>query len=206
MLTPSLALTRTVIGILQGIFLYWLYHATEAKSWPATDPYAFAMMVTAGATVPLLAIDGLGHLRPRTLGLWLVFATLLACGVAGYGVYRDANLALSLAQALFVIFFIFFIMQSLIVAGESEGRIIASYPRYFDVSWTLGVQFVLALLLLVRDSGDDDGTGVFAPRHRRARKSRGRRTHAYADSIVLVAAGDDALRRAVRAGAAGCRP
>jgi hypothetical protein len=53
MLTPSLALTRTVIGILQGIFLYWLYHATEAKSWPATDPYAFAMMVTAGATVPL---------------------------------------------------------------------------------------------------------------------------------------------------------
>jgi hypothetical protein len=80
MLTPSLALTRTVIGILQGIFLYWLYHATEAKSWPATDPYAFAMMVTAGATVPLLAIDGLGHLRPRTLGLWLVFATLLVVG------------------------------------------------------------------------------------------------------------------------------
>ena len=101
--TPSLALTRTVIGILQGIFLYWLYHATEAKSWPATDPYAFAMMVTAGATVPLLAIDGLGHLRPRTLGLWLVFATLLACGVAGYGVYRDAtgvNLAVSLARTL----------------------------------------------------------------------------------------------------------
>jgi hypothetical protein len=149
--TPSLALTRTVIGILQGIFLYWLYHATEAKSWPATDPYAFAMMLTAGAAVPLLAIDGLGHLRPRTLGLWLVFATLLACGVAGYGVYRDAtgvNLALSLARALFVIFFIFFIMQSLIVAGESEGRIVASYPRYFDVSWTLGVQFVLALLFL----------------------------------------------------------
>lgn len=149
--TPSLALTRTVIGILQGIFLYWLYHATEATSWPATDPYAFAMMVTAGAAVPLLAIDGLGHLRPRTLGLWLVFATLLACGVAGYGVYRDAtgvNLALSLARALFVIFFIFFIMQSLIVAGESEGRIVASYPRYFDVSWTLGVQSILALLFL----------------------------------------------------------
>jgi hypothetical protein len=41
-----------------------------------------------------------------------------------------------------------FVMQSLIVAGQSEGRIIASYTRYFDISWNLGVQVALALLFV----------------------------------------------------------
>ncbi len=146
----SLALTRTLIGLLQGGFLYLLYNAVETKSWPATDPYAVAMMATAGSAVPLLAISGLGNLRLRTLGPWLVVATLLCCGIAFYGVYRGPALiygifTLSVAPALSIVFFI---MQSLIMAGEADRRIIAAYPRYFDVSWKLGVQFVLALLFL----------------------------------------------------------
>jgi hypothetical protein len=149
----SLALTRTLIGLLQGGFLYLLYNAVETKSFPATDPYAFAVMTTASCAVPLLAVIGLGNLRLRTLVSWLAVATLLCGGIAAHGVYRgllptDWLFGLSAAPALFVIFFIFFIMQSLIAAGEADGRIIASYPRYFDMSWKLGVQIVLALLFL----------------------------------------------------------
>ena len=124
----SLALTRTLIGLLQGGFLYLLYYAVEAKSWPATDPYALAMMTTAGSAVPLLAVSGLGNSRLRTLLAWLVVATLLCCGIAAYGVYRgpaltNGLLALSIAPALFVIFFI---LQSLIMASEADRRIVAA--------------------------------------------------------------------------------
>jgi hypothetical protein len=146
----SLALTRTLIGLLQGGFLYLLYNAAETRSWPATDPYTFAVMTTAGCAVPLLAVIGLGNLRPRTLVSWLVVATLLCGGIAAHGVYRgswptDWPFGVIVALALFVIFII---MESLIAAGEADRRIIASYPRYFDMSWKLGVQFVLALLFL----------------------------------------------------------
>jgi hypothetical protein len=143
----SLALVRMLIGLLQGGFLYFLYSAADGKFWPATDPYALAMMISVGVTVPLLAIDGLGNLRPRTLSVWLVIAALLSCGIAAHSIYAGiSGLAiLGVGPALFIIFFI---LHALIVAGQSEGRIVAGYPRYFDVSWKLGVQFALALLFL----------------------------------------------------------
>ncbi|MGH6716000.1 MAG: DUF4153 domain-containing protein [Bradyrhizobium sp.] len=146
----SLAFTRPLIGLLQGGFLYLLYFLVETKSWPAGNLYAVPMMATAGAIVPLLAISGLGNLRPRTLGPWLVAAVLLCCGIAAYGVYRGAaptDLLFS-GGTEWALSVILFIMQSLIMAGDADRRIIASYPRYFDVSWKLGIQVVLALLFL----------------------------------------------------------
>jgi hypothetical protein len=142
-----LAVARTLIGLLQGGFLYFLYSAVDAKFWPATDPYALAMMIAAGVAVPLLAIDGLGNLRPRTLGIWLVLATLLCCGIAAHRVYIGAGggFIFGIGGALFVVLFI---LHALIVAGQSEGRVIAGYPRYFDVSWKLGIQCILALLFV----------------------------------------------------------
>lgn len=146
----SLALTRAVIGLLQGVFLWLLYQAVETQSWPATDPSALAAMAIAGSAVPLLAIIGLGNLRPRTLGPWLVAATLICIGIAAHGVYRESPLstgffAWGAARGLVIIFFI---LQSLITASDADRRIVAAYPRYFDVAWKLGVQLALALLFL----------------------------------------------------------
>jgi hypothetical protein len=145
----SLALARLSVGLIQGALLYFLYSASETKSWPATDPYLFAILATIGCAVPILAINALGHLRSIALVCWLVIACMMCGVVAAHNVYRGGfNLPLDWIPLSLLLFVICFVMQSLVIAGQSEGRIIASYPRYFDVSWNLGVQVALALLFV----------------------------------------------------------
>ena len=147
----SLALSRTAIGLLQGIVLYFLYTAYETKSWPATDGPIFAALLAPATYVPLMLVAALGHLRPRTLVPWILVALAVSAGLAFYDIVRDPVLPgtsavrilpnggfwLALATALFI-------THSLIAAGESDRRIVAKYETYFDVSWKLAVQLVLA--------------------------------------------------------------
>jgi hypothetical protein len=148
---------RLAIGLVQGLILYGLHYAYTHKTWPATDPAAFAPLLTVAIFVPLKAISGLGNMRLRTLALWLAGATILCGAIAFYDVFREPilfgvyteqthilpsfNVALALAAILFI-------SHTLIVAGETDRKWIADYSTYFDISWKHGVQAVLGLVFV----------------------------------------------------------
>jgi Domain of unknown function (DUF4153) len=150
----SIAWTRALVGLAQGVALYLLYRASEVKGWPATEPLAFAALLLVAAFVPLIVVAGLANMRARTLTVWALVAAVICAGLAVHDILRDPlqiygrspgeprivpTLVLWPCLAL-----ILFVGHALIVAGEADRRFVASYPRFFDVSWKHGVQLALA--------------------------------------------------------------
>jgi hypothetical protein len=151
----STAVIRALIGLVQGAALFLLYDAVTEKMWPATNGEIFAPLLTVALFVPAIVVAALDNMRMRTLAIWAVAATIVCAGLAFYDIFRSPfepyggaprpgptlELFFALAAGLFI-------SHSLIAAGEAEHRLIASYPRYFDVSWKQGVQLVLAILFV----------------------------------------------------------
>lgn len=157
----ALAAFRAGLGLVQGIAIYALFRAVEAKSWPATDGLIFAPSLAVLVLLPPLIASSISHLRPRTFAIWIVTATVLCAGLSWYDVFRDPDaisyqafggpqvagstqriaptnaLWLWLSTGLFI-------AHSLILSGEADRRFIARYSTYFDISWKLGLQFALA--------------------------------------------------------------
>jgi drug/metabolite transporter superfamily protein YnfA len=153
-----LAVARTVIGVAQGAALYFLYAALEAKTWPATEPLLFAPLVLTVTLVPLMAVAGLGNLRPRTFTIWTVGVAALLVGLAVYDILRGNIGPPGLATVVAVGTIAatetvrnlpstglwnaalggLFIAHSLVVSGDADRKFIASYTRYFDVAWKHG--------------------------------------------------------------------
>lgn len=134
MMTGStMAITRIVLGIAQGLALYFLYRAFEAKAWPAMNGLVFAPLLLTTVFVPIIAAAGLGNLRARTLILWVVLAAALLSGLA----IHDVTRGISETTATFpretpspILWFFaaagLFIAQSLVVAGDKDRRFVAS--------------------------------------------------------------------------------
>ena len=160
---PRVGGWRILLGLLQGLLLYLLYHATTSSSWPATQPLAFGPLVLAASFVPLILISGLGHLDRRRLVLWGGCAALLLAALAGYDAWRVADLSLPAPTAArqydtpgvyrspfpsWRLWFFaatgFFIAHTLVLAAVRDGRRIAAYPTYFDTAWKLGVQLAFS--------------------------------------------------------------
>jgi Domain of unknown function (DUF4153) len=168
MTRAPLAITRAVIGVAQGAALYFLYAALEAKTWPATAPALFAPLLLTMTLVPVIAVAGLGNLRPRTFAVWTVAAAVLLVGLAAYDILRGDTAPPGLGAVIVVgavaasdmsrnlpspalwnaVLGGLFIAHSLIVSGDADRKFIASYPRYFDVAWKHGVQFILVLIFV----------------------------------------------------------
>ena len=156
--SQQIFLARLVIGLVQGLILYLLYFAHDQKAWPATDPNLFAPLLLVFLFVPLLALQGLGNLRKRTLILWTVIAVAIAAGFAWYDVWHawptdlrwiDGK-AVSVAHVtptprvlIFTAAFLF-VSHALISCGEADRRILPRYPVLFDLAWKLGVQVGIA--------------------------------------------------------------
>jgi hypothetical protein len=155
MSTSQITWTRLVIALLQGLALLVLQQAAQHRFWPATDGPIFAALWATAFFIALLAISGLGNLRPRTLAIWAIAATILCASIAAYDIWRRPDVIIGLRATptpnIFPDFAtwaalaaILFIVHTLIVAGEADHRFIATYPRHFDIAWKHGVQAVLA--------------------------------------------------------------
>lgn len=149
----ALAISRLIAGGLQGVVLYLLYLSVDTASWPSTNPYWMAPLLMVFVFVPLLFLQAVGTMRPRTLMLWTAAATALLAALAWYDIWRQwqpsgfgvtGDSAMTFALVAFAIIGLF-IAQSLIAAGDAERKYIASYAAYFDAAWKIGVQLALAV-------------------------------------------------------------
>jgi hypothetical protein len=157
-----LALFRLIVGLGQGLALYLLYSAYDAKVWPATSGYVFAPLVLVALFVPMIAIVGAGNLRTRTLIVWLAAAAALIAALAWYDIWRNWPAEFvppkrpveELPNILpsFALFFFLgaglFIAHALIAAGDADRKFMASYTSHFDVAWKLGVQIALSAVFV----------------------------------------------------------
>lgn len=155
--TTKVAIVRLIIGLIQGLALYALYHAIESNAWPATEPYLFAPLLLVGLFVPVLLVSSLGHLEKRRAGAWVLVAGIIVAGLGFYDIWRgghESNFDLSGADDARVRFFsplvfIFtaaglYISHALILAGTSDQRAIARYPTYFEMAWKLIIQVMFS--------------------------------------------------------------
>lgn len=150
----SIALTRTLVGLAQGIALYLLYRASETGGWSATEPLVFAGLLVSAVFVPLIVVAGMGNLRASTLAVWALLAAAVCAGLGVYDIFRDplamygataGQPRIAPSPALWACLgLVLFIGHALIVAAETERKFVASYTRHFDVSWKHGVQLALA--------------------------------------------------------------
>ena len=152
----TLAAARLIAGFAQGIALYLLYLADDGKTWPAPDPYWMTPLALVFLFVPLLFIQAVGTMRPRTLLIWMVSAaTVLAvlgwCDVWRQGLPRPAGFSdsgeMTFALLAFTVIGLF-IAQSLITAADIERRYVASYAAYFEAAWKLEIQLLLSAVFV----------------------------------------------------------
>ncbi len=149
--STRVAWARLGLGVLQGLVLYFLYHATKTHHWPANEPLLFAPLLVVFVFVPVLVISGLGHIPAKTLGKWVLAATLIAAGLGFHDSWRinDAT-AQPFPTAILWTFGVagFFIAHALVLAAATDQRRIASYPSYFDSAWKLLVQMMFSGLFV----------------------------------------------------------
>jgi hypothetical protein len=105
-----------------------------------------------------MVILSLGHLRWRTLLVATIVALLLFAGLGFHAGNREATLptastvfwwALPLVWGISAgLTLLFFIGISLLVAGDQDRRLIASYTTYHEVFWRHVKQFVVAAVFV----------------------------------------------------------
>jgi hypothetical protein len=144
---------RLIVGLAQGLALYLLYSAFEDKTWPATNGTLFAPLATVALFVPLVFIQGLGTARLRTLVIWTLLAAAIVAFFAGYDIWHgwpetDTPRQMAEGTTLFLTAVFLFIAHALVIAGATDGKIVARYHTYFDVAWKQGLQLVLGGLFV----------------------------------------------------------
>ncbi len=162
-LSKPVATARLVIGFLQGLALYLLYHAAQDKIWPWTDRLLYAPLLLVTLFLPLVLLFGIGVLRRRALAAWAGVALMILIGLALHDAIRaesgdvvaggflsgwrlGATLSLMLVALTALALFI---AQSLVTAGDAAKTLIAPYPRYFEAAWKLELQVALAGLFVL---------------------------------------------------------
>jgi hypothetical protein len=149
------AAIRLVIGLVQGVALWWLTRSwTDGRGyehpafWPATDPWLFGWLFIVFAFVPVVLLAGVGRLRPATLAIWGVAAAAVLAALAFYDIDRQGTrLDHPFLSPIFMAFtaVALFIAHHLIVPADRERRLVAPYPAYFDTAWMAGVQLALSI-------------------------------------------------------------
>lgn len=156
----SVAGTRLLVGMLQGLALYLIFQAAEDKLWVADNSGLFAALLLALTIAPVLLVSGLGHIPPKTLWRWLLPATAVLALLGYYDIWRgagapywdyvkSADMARFPSPELWVhVVAGFFIAQSLVSAAVIDGRRIASYRSLFESASKLLIQVAFAAVFV----------------------------------------------------------
>jgi len=166
---------RLVIGLTQGLALYLLYSAYDAKAWPATQGLMFAPLLLVFLFIPTLLISALGEMPLRKAIIWagIALAVIAVLGFfdnwsawpqdwvneRAYGANKSAagwQPHVIPSPQLFVFGAAgLFIAHALVIGANIDHRIRASYPTHFDIAWkgaiqlAFGAAFVGAFWLLL---------------------------------------------------------
>ncbi len=132
---------RLLLGLIQGLVLYGL---SESRGEIAPEWLAAVYLVA--LFVPLIAIGGLGALRPITLAAWAAAAATLLAGLGWYDVSRwtDGEHQVFSPSVFFAAAALVFVTHHLVAGGDEARKWIAPYERYFDLGWRHGAQLALA--------------------------------------------------------------
>ena len=165
--TPSqirnTGILRLAIGLVQGIFLWWLIRSREGVladatasgvpptyHWPASDPAVFLALFMVAALTPPVLLAGAGRMRPIALAVW---GLLVAAVLAAIGAWDGLNsvrpewdsapqptpVVMAAAMAML------FVAHHLVQPALARRRWVARYPDYFDVAWKAAVQLALSI-------------------------------------------------------------
>jgi len=144
------ALTRLAIGLAQGIALFLLQQADEAKTWPATAPMLYAPLLLCVLMVPLIPLSALSAMRRSALIAWSAVAAALVAIMAIHAAWAGAAPerlgAGPLSPPVFVAAAaLLFIAHHLVQPAEAAGKPVAPYADYFDLVGTNVVRLFLSL-------------------------------------------------------------
>lgn len=138
---------RIAIGFVAGVLVWALNEAGDQKVWPATVLPLFGALTLVALLLPFVLVGGLGALRTRTMVLWSGATAVLYAALG----WHDMTRGFSSAQEPWVspALMIFgaaglFIGHHLVAGSDADRRVIAAYPRYFDLAWKHGVQLALS--------------------------------------------------------------
>lgn len=148
----SLGAARLVVGLAQGVLLWFVHQSIEPGRWMADEPRLFVPMLLLFGYAPIVLLGGMGRLRATALVIWTACAAL---ALAGLGYHHATTWAVGEQQHgawgsnPFPLFAFtaaaLFIAHHLILPAQAERRWIASYPAYFDTAWKAGVQLALSV-------------------------------------------------------------
>lgn len=138
---------RLAIGLVAGLAVWGLQEAADQKVWPATTPPltgALAMTVLAASFV---LVGGLAALRVRTLAIWTSAVAVLYALLGWHDLTRGfADVRQPWPSPGLMAFGAagLFIAHHLVAGADADRKVIARYPRYFDLAWKHGVQLALS--------------------------------------------------------------
>lgn len=152
----SVARTRLLVGLLQGLALYLIYQAAENKLWTAGNSGLYSALLMVLIIAPVLLVSGLGHMPAKTLWRWLLPAAAVLALLGYYDIWRGvgapywdsvqtADAARFPSPELWVHTVAgFLIAHTLVSAAAIDGRRIAGYRVYFESASKLLIQFAFA--------------------------------------------------------------
>jgi hypothetical protein len=166
--SQRLFLARLAIGLTQGLALYLLYRAVDAKLWPATQGMVFAPLLLVLLAAPVGLSLSLDAMPLRRALLWVVLASSVLALLGFFDNWMAWPLEWSYGSGSNPTPHIFpspqmfvaggaglFIAHALVVGAITDRQLRAHYPTHFDVAWKMAVQlalsaaFVLAFWLLL---------------------------------------------------------
>jgi hypothetical protein len=152
---------RLLIGLVQGLLLYWLYQSAKDNAWPATAPYLMVPLFTLGLMLPALLISSLGHMAPKKTALWALGAGVVmlllslhdawrSVGMGGFTPFLSGRPSPYLPSWPLLIYggVLLYIAHALVMAAVFDGRRIASYASYFEMAWKLAVQLMFSVFFV----------------------------------------------------------
>lgn len=152
----SIASGRLVIGLLQGLILYFIYQAGENKIWHAGNSSLFAALLLVMTVNPVLLISALGHVPMRTLWRWLIPAAAVLALLGFYDIWSNAGApywdtpktpdAARYPSPILWVHAVagILIAHTLVIAGAAAGRRMASYHGIFETASKLLIQIAFA--------------------------------------------------------------